>query len=94
MEKIFTLSRYEWERKVRSSRDYEIPTSSGINEKQEVENGRLEKRVIDFEKVEQEVGSLQGYDYMFSCFGTTRANAGSAVGVVGVPETTGGVHAH
>lgn len=54
----------------------------------------LEKRVIDFEKVEQEVGSLQGYDYMFSCFGTTRANAGSAVGVVGVPERTGGVHAH
>ena len=91
---------------MRSSRDYEIPTSSGINEKQEVENGRLEKRVIDFEKdlgsmyynvrkkVEQEVGSLQGYDYMFSCFGTTRANAGSAVGVVGVPERTGGVHAH
>lgn len=79
---------------MRSSRDYEIPTSSGINEKQEVENGRLEKRVIDFEKVEQEVGSLQGYDYMFSCFGTTRANAGSAVGVVGVPESTGGVHAH
>ena len=44
--------------KMRSSRDYEIPASSGINEKEEVANGRLEKRVIDFEKVEQEVGSL------------------------------------
>ena len=43
---------------MRSSRDYEIPASSGINEKEEVANGRLEKRVIDFEKVEQEVGSL------------------------------------
>ena len=66
---------------MRGSRDYAIPASSGINEKEEVENGRLEKRVIDFEKVEQEVESLQGYDYMFSCFGTTRANAGSAVDV-------------
>ena len=66
---------------MRGSRDYAIPASSGINEKEEVENGRLEKRVIDFEKVEQEVGSLRGYDYMFSCLGTTRANAGSAVAV-------------
>ena len=66
---------------MRSSRDYEISASNGINEKEEVANGRLEKRVVDFEKVEQEVGSLQGYDYMFSCFGTTRANAGSAVSV-------------
>lgn len=66
---------------MKSSRDYAIPASSGVNEKAEMESGRLEKRVIDFEKVEQEVGALQGYDYMFSCFGTTRANAGSAVGV-------------
>lgn len=43
---------------MRSSRDYEIPASNGINEKEEVANGRLGKRVIDFEKVEQEVGSL------------------------------------
>ena len=45
----------------------------------EITNGRLEKRIIDFEKVEEEVSGLRGYDYMFSCFGTTRKDAGSAV---------------
>ncbi len=60
-------------------RDYELPSDSGINTQREVENGRLEKRIIDFEKVQDEVEGLRGYDYMFSCFGTTRKDAGSAV---------------
>ena len=60
-------------------RDYELPSDSGINTQKEVENGRLEKRIIDFEKVQDEVEGLCGYDYMFSCFGTTRKDAGSAV---------------
>lgn len=60
-------------------RDYDLPSDSGIDIVNEITNGRLEKRIIDFEKVEEEVSGLRGYDYMFSCFGTTRKDAGSAV---------------
>lgn len=62
-------------------RDYDLPSDSGIDIVNEITNGRLEKRIIDFEKVEEEVSGLRGYDYMFSCFGTTRKDAGSAVSI-------------
>ena len=60
-------------------RDYQLPSDCGLDTEKEVTNGKLEKRIVDFERIEEEVKSLSGYDYMFSCFGTTRKDAGSAV---------------
>ena len=38
-----------------------------------------ELQIVDFEHIEKEKESFKGYDYMFSCFGTTRKDAGGAV---------------
>ena len=34
---------------------------------------------FDFENIEKDKDCFNGYDYMFSCFGTTRKDAGGAV---------------
>ena len=36
-------------------------------------------QIVDFENIDKEKEVFQGYDYMFSCFGTTRKDAGGAV---------------
>lgn len=77
--KVVTLTRFEVVFNLNARRDYELPADCGLNTQNEVTSGKLEKRIVDFEKIEEEVQSFQGYDYMFSCFGTTRKDAGSAV---------------
>lgn len=80
--KVVTLTRYKRWLCVKRRRDYQLPSDCGLDTEKEVTSGKLEKRIVDFEKIEEEVQSLNGYDYMFSCFGTTRKDAGSAVGFV------------
>ena len=59
-------------------RDYELPPGSNVDMTKEVESGRLVKKIINFEDIEKEKESFQGYSYVFSCLGSTRKDAGGA----------------